>query len=114
MSTREFAKFLGISHTYVANIESGVDPRSKKPIAPTIDVLQKIAQGLNMQLVELLQVSGYIKSSENSNENVAIEEFLELVTTMDVKSIKIVQTLKRSGMSLSDINNAIKSLRRNS
>ena len=45
MSLREFAKLCGnLSHTQIDSIEKGFDPRTSKPVSPTIDTLNKIAK----------------------------------------------------------------------
>ncbi len=116
MSVREFAKVLRISHSYLVIIERGYDTRSKKPVAPTIEILNHIAHGLGITLVELLYHSNYIDDCDIqfAENSIVIKEFLQLVTKLDLKSIKIVQTLEQSGMKLTDINNALKSLMVNS
>lgn len=46
LSLRDFAKLCGnISHTQIDSIERGVDPRTNKPVRPTIDTLKKLALG---------------------------------------------------------------------
>ena len=46
MSLREFAqKCDGISHTQIDSIERGVDPRTGKPVRPTVETLAKISKG---------------------------------------------------------------------
>ncbi len=52
MSLRQFAKRCGnISHTQIDSIERGVDPRTGKPVKPTVETLAKIAKGSGMQIV---------------------------------------------------------------
>lgn len=59
LSLREFALKLGISHSYLNRLENGHDLRSGKPVAPTVETLQQIANALNMDLGKLLEISGY-------------------------------------------------------
>ena len=54
LSLREFSKKCGLSHTYIDKLEKGVDPRSGKPVEPTIDVLEKVSSALSINLQELL------------------------------------------------------------
>ena len=42
MTGREFSQVLGISHEYLRNLEIGLDPRSNKPINPSIKTFNKI------------------------------------------------------------------------
>lgn len=60
LSLRNFAKVLGISHAYISKLMAGVDPRSKKPIIPSIDVILKIADALKIPRLEFLQQCGYL------------------------------------------------------
>lgn len=51
MSLREFAKLCGnLSHTQIDSIEKGFDPRTSKPVSPTIDTLNKIAKGIGVSV----------------------------------------------------------------
>jgi transcriptional regulator with XRE-family HTH domain len=60
MSLREFAEKCDISHSYLNIIEKGADPRTGKPISPTLEIVEKIAIGTNIPLAELLAITGYI------------------------------------------------------
>lgn len=64
LSQREFAKIVGLSNTYIANLERGYDKRSGKPISPTIETLKGIAQSLNIQLEDFLKQSGYVPKDD--------------------------------------------------
>ena len=66
LSLRNFADMCNISHSYLDNLEKGVDVRSGKPVSPTIETLQKLASGLNLSLIDLLKAGGYINSSDNA------------------------------------------------
>ena len=61
LSLREFADRCNISHSYIAKLEAGIDPRSQKPVEPTVEVVSRIAAAMGMTLDELLRRSGYIK-----------------------------------------------------
>ena len=54
MSLRDFAKMCGdISHTQIDSIERGVDPRTGKPVRPTVETLAKIAKGTGVTVAYL-------------------------------------------------------------
>jgi transcriptional regulator with XRE-family HTH domain len=53
LSQREFAKLASISHTYVAKLQTGIDPRTGKQIEPTLDVIEKLANAMQISLYEL-------------------------------------------------------------
>ncbi|GAB6117097.1 hypothetical protein JCM16816_06940 [Thermoanaerobacter brockii subsp. lactiethylicus] len=67
MSLREFAKKAGLSHSYINNLESGIDPRSGKEVMPTIETLKKIAQAMDMELNDLLTQIGYIETDREQS-----------------------------------------------
>lgn len=57
ISQRELAKRSGLSPTYIANIELGVNPSTGKPISPTIDAMQALSKGLGVSYEELDRVA---------------------------------------------------------
>lgn len=74
LSLRELADLCGMSHSYIYCIEKGRDPKTKKPISPTIDALAKIARGLNISLDELLYNAGYLKNTlSNHVANLSVD-----------------------------------------
>lgn len=56
LSQREFAKKCGISYTYISALERNRDYRSGKNISPTIDMVNKIAIGLNTSSDEIWEL----------------------------------------------------------
>lgn len=71
ISMRDFAKRCRLSHTYIAALEKNIDPRTGKPIAPTLDTVKNIAMAINMSIDELLKIlddeQEFIVNSDNSN-----------------------------------------------
>ncbi|MCL2674041.1 MAG: helix-turn-helix domain-containing protein [Defluviitaleaceae bacterium] len=67
-SLREFGDDLGISHAYLNKLERGTDPRTGKPITPTVETLTKIAEGLNMSLKKFMTMCGYFRLAYSANE----------------------------------------------
>ena len=53
-------------HTYITKLEEGVDPRTKKPVGPTIEKVSRLAMA--MPLDELLRISDYLSISAPENE----------------------------------------------
>ncbi len=53
MSMEKFAKRSGISTAYVEVLEKGIHPKTGKPVQPSIDVLKKIAVGMNINFKDL-------------------------------------------------------------
>lgn len=56
LSLRDFAKRCGLSHTYISALEKDIDYRTGKPIAPTLDTVKYIAQGMNISIEEILKI----------------------------------------------------------
>ena len=56
LSLRDFASRCGLSHTYISALEKNIDPRTRKPIAPTLDTVKYVAKGMNTSIEEILKV----------------------------------------------------------
>jgi transcriptional regulator with XRE-family HTH domain len=65
-SLREIAEIADISHTYLDILERGIDPRSGKPIKPSVDMLKRLAIAFNYPYKKLMQAAGYL--SEEGGE----------------------------------------------
>lgn len=71
LSMKEFADQCNLSKGYISMLENGVNPRSKKPIAPTIPSLKKIAMGLGLDIDTLLRMmDGEQEISLKSDRNI--------------------------------------------
>ena len=56
ISQREFARRCGLSNSYISFIENEYNPRTGKPIVPTIEQYQKIASCMDMTLHQLFEL----------------------------------------------------------
>ncbi|WP_078597147.1 helix-turn-helix domain-containing protein [Evansella clarkii] len=65
-SLRSAAKKIGISHSYLSMLESGLDHRTKAPIKPSPDTLRAISEAYNYPYKKLLEIAGYIEPEENN------------------------------------------------
>lgn len=54
LSQRKFAEICGLSNGYVSMLERGFNPNTNKPIIPSLVQLKKIADGMNMTVMRLL------------------------------------------------------------
>lgn len=54
LSMDELAKRSGLSKAYIGMLESGVNPQTKKPISPSVEVLSKLANAMNISLNDLI------------------------------------------------------------
>ena len=55
LSCRAFASLVGLSHSYVVILESGIN-NDGKPVSPTMSTYKKIAKGLGMSEMDLLSI----------------------------------------------------------
>ena len=55
ISQREFSRRCGLSNSYISFIENENNPRTGKPITPTLEQYQKIAAGMGMSVHQLFE-----------------------------------------------------------
>ncbi|WP_144525746.1 helix-turn-helix domain-containing protein [Bacillus pumilus] len=67
ISQRKAARQIGISHTFLGNMENGKDPRTGKEIKPTPETLKLISKAYRCDYEELMKIAGYIDESATSN-----------------------------------------------
>lgn len=96
LTLREFADNCSLSHSYIAKLKNGIDPRSKSEIHPTMDTISKLSSAMNIEVKELLLQAGYIDKAENHillEDQIPLElrkigiEYLELAKEMQDKNI---------------------------
>lgn len=80
LSLRNFAALSGLSHTYIEKIEKGSDPRSGKPVVPTINTLQALAKATGKTLLEILQIAGYVPDVSTLKQRTAIKKISDVLT----------------------------------
>jgi transcriptional regulator with XRE-family HTH domain len=56
ISQRELARRCGLSNSYISFLENEFNPRTGKPIVPTLEQYQKIASGMGMTVHQLFEV----------------------------------------------------------
>jgi transcriptional regulator with XRE-family HTH domain len=67
-SLRESAAISGLSHTYIRDLELGINRSTKGSIQPSPETLEKLARTYNFPYQELMKVAGYIHSEETDKE----------------------------------------------
>ena len=55
LSLRDFSKLCGLSNGYISMLEKNENPRSKKPIAPSLDTVRVISDTIGISLDDLLE-----------------------------------------------------------
>ncbi len=54
ISQRQFAIACDLSNGYISMLEKGINPNTGEPIKPTITLLKKLANGMNITVMELM------------------------------------------------------------
>ncbi|MBQ9832494.1 MAG: helix-turn-helix domain-containing protein [Clostridia bacterium] len=62
VSMDEFAKRSGLSKGYISMLESGKNPKTGKPIAPSLETYESIALAMNLPADMLIKMAGKAKS----------------------------------------------------
>ena len=57
LSQRQFAEMCDLSNGYISILEKGANPNTGKPVVPTIPQLKKLATGLGMTMMEMLELA---------------------------------------------------------
>lgn len=55
LSQRQFAERCGLSNGYISILEKGVNPNTGKLVTPTIPQLRKLANGMRISIMEMLE-----------------------------------------------------------
>ncbi len=77
LTARQVAEAADISPAYLRTIETGRNPKTKKPSKPRAEVLAKIAAKLNLDRKELLELADYNPNLFEGKAAVAIEHSAE-------------------------------------
>ena len=56
ISQREFSRRCDLSNSYISFLEKGINPKTGKPLAPTIEQYKKIARGMSISLQRLFEL----------------------------------------------------------
>lgn len=68
LSLRDASKLIGISHSYLSNLEKGADPRTNTSINPTPDTLKLLSNAYNLSYTKLMELAGYINNNYSNSE----------------------------------------------
>ena len=56
ISQREFSRKCGLSNTYISYLEKEMNPKTGRPLIPTIEQYKKIAEGMGITLQHLFEL----------------------------------------------------------
>lgn len=54
LSYRKLSELTGLSHSHISSIEKGIEPKTNKPVRPSLETIEKLAKGLNVSIEFLL------------------------------------------------------------
>lgn len=55
LSQRQFAARCGLSNGYISMLEKGLNPKTGKPVTPTLHQLKKLADGMSISVSAMLE-----------------------------------------------------------
>lgn len=101
ISQREFARRCGLSNSYISFIENEYNPRTGKPIVPTLEQYHKIASGMGLtvhQLFERLDEDSPVDLHVSDASRVPIivpnsEQFVKITQSMSVEDYETVMRI---------------------
>ena len=90
MTMQEFAERTKLSKAYISMLEKGYHPQNNKPITPTLTTLSKIAQGMSINLNDLLEkLDGEqvvnLKPDINSTDSIESDESPSIKSIVGVR-----------------------------
>ena len=93
ISMDEFSRRSTLSKGYISMLENNINPRSSKPIAPTLPTIKKIANGMNTEIDIILKLL-------NDGQELLAEN---IITMSEYEDIKKYRSLDSYGKQLIDL-----------
>lgn len=103
MSMDNFAEKSGLSKGYISMLEKNENPRTKKPIVPSLETIKQVATAINIDLNTLISHLDTTPASlmgweENNTENKSSinieEEYFELAKELKARGLTKAQMSK--------------------
>lgn len=73
LSQRQLANRCGLSNGYISILEKGMNPKTGKPVVPTLPQIKKLADGMGMTTMELMEQVDDMPIDIASSSDAAIE-----------------------------------------
>lgn len=98
MSQRQFAKKCDLSNGYISMLINNVNPRTKKPLVPSIEALISISRGMGVSLDELFEKTDDIAVDISTikslpiakGSNGRVTEFIELFSQLSAEQQSLI------------------------
>jgi transcriptional regulator with XRE-family HTH domain len=104
LSLRDAAEKSGLSHTYIRDLELGINRKTKAPIRPSADTLNQLAEAYNYPVSELLKKAGYldsdtdVSSEEVDPETRALARDIQTLESGDKELLKgLIRSMRNKG-----------------
>ncbi|WP_339063619.1 helix-turn-helix domain-containing protein [Tepidibacillus marianensis] len=68
MSLREASEKSGLSHTYIRDLELGMNRSTKAPIKPSVDVLKRLASAYDYPFENILKAAGILEEYKPTDD----------------------------------------------
>ena len=78
LSQRQFALQCAVSNGYIAMLEKGFNPKTGKPIIPTLVQLKKLATGMSMSVSDLIATVDDMPIMLSDASAIALDSFSDL------------------------------------
>lgn len=83
LSQRQFASLCGLSNGYISMLEKGINPNTQKPLIPSLQNFQKLANGMDMSLASFL----------SRISDVSLDDILKTPESSDILDEQIQEAL---------------------
>ena len=67
MSLREASKKSGLSHSYIRDLELGINRKTHAPIKPSVETLKRLSETYDYSYNDLLKRAGYMEGNESDS-----------------------------------------------
>ena len=84
-----------LSHTTIANLEKGVDPRTGKPRQPRAETLRLLAPALGCSYEDLAELAGYISREEK--QAYVVQEAAVDGKRLSPQELAVIRALREAG-----------------
>ena len=102
ISQREFARKCDLSNSYISFIENESNPRTGKPIKPTLEQYKKIADGMNItmhHLFEILDEDSLVDFSA-SEKSPSFSESLQILDPLPQDETQLLEAWRKADDSI--------------
>lgn len=79
LSQRQFAEKCNLSNGYISMLEKGMNPNTGEPVTPTLLNLKKLADGMNITIMKLLEVIDDMPLNISEQVNINQTSYIQIL-----------------------------------